>query len=585
MININGKYKLYKTVITNVASTILPFRRSLIFLFFSTLLSSLLDSFSLTLFFPVLLQFILPNSLDNSSLFSFESLNYLGPILDSLNPTFLLFIFISTSLLKLLLDIVVVISSSRLVVSARNTWYELILSSSLSHISGNTYHQVDIGDITETLASHTQKASNALNTATLYLKNIFTFLSFLVSLLIISFTLSATLIFLFLLLFIFLKYFRVYPSSADTACLVDINRTLNVRSTDLLLNSKLIILNNAQSLYLSRISRLFNEYIKQSVLYQLKSYLPSSFFNFLFLLLLVCLAIFSNSSLLSAYINIPLLGTYFLLTYRFFDSATTLSSKFYKLLLGLSHIYYISKCLKRFNSNSSLEYTTSVSPFVSSIHSENLLNLSAVSIHNPSSPDHLILNDFSRLFTPGLYHLKGKSGSGKSTVLDVLSGFRRPDSGSILINNCSIISHDIYRLGLIEYATQKPNLLQSSIRDNLLLGRSNISDDMLYFYLDLLHLSDFIRSLPDSLDHHIGPTSQLSGGQAQRLALCRVFLSSAPLILLDEPTSAVEPFLRESIQNALRLHLSDRIIIQTSHDDIPHINPSNIWNLSPLSLS
>lgn len=163
--------------------------------------------------------------------------------------------------------------------------------------------------------------------------------------------------------------------------------------------------------------------------------------------------------------------------------------------------------------------------------------------------------------------LQGASGAGKSTLLETLAGFLPPLSGEVLINGePTTLQNNPRWLSKIGYMTQKPELLFDSIRNNLCLGRS-FSDQQLFDALALAQVDDVVRGLPNSLDYQISETGgYLSGGQAQRIALARVFLHQPRLLLLDEPTANLDDHTAELfIQSLHRFTSQGGMLILASH--------------------
>lgn len=142
---------------------------------------------------------------------------------------------------------------------------------------------------------------------------------------------------------------------------------------------------------------------------------------------------------------------------------------------------------------------------------------------------------------PGkLVLLQGPSGCGKSTLLDTLAGLRPALGGSILINRQPAdlyLNTDWQRQ--VGYMSQQPELLYASIRDNLCLGQT-FSDAALFDALRRAQADTLVQQLPDGLDYMVSEAGYLSGGQAQRIALARVFLHQPRLLLLDEATANLD---------------------------------------------
>ena len=149
--------------------------------------------------------------------------------------------------------------------------------------------------------------------------------------------------------------------------------------------------------------------------------------------------------------------------------------------------------------------------------------------------------------------LVGASGAGKSTVFNVLTRLVDPDAGEVTIGG---VRTDAMRLadlrGLFSVVSQDALLFEDSLRENILLGREDVSDERLDEVLEAAHVSDFVPRLPDGLDSRAGSRgSNLSGGQRQRVAIARALLRDTPILLLDEATSALDAASEQVVQAAL----------------------------------
>lgn len=174
-----------------------------------------------------------------------------------------------------------------------------------------------------------------------------------------------------------------------------------------------------------------------------------------------------------------------------------------------------------------------------------------------------VLGPVSLTIPPGsLVAVRGPSGAGKSTLLQLIAGFRQADAGDVRIDGRSPTGH-----GHLAWMDQRPFLLHGTIRDNLLLAAPGAGDSELRLALQDAGLGDWLEQLPAGFETAIGEQGTgLSGGQAQRLALARVFLSPAPLVLLDEPTAHLDAASEAVVIRGLQaLHDQGRTIIIVSH--------------------
>jgi ATP-binding cassette subfamily C protein CydD len=168
--------------------------------------------------------------------------------------------------------------------------------------------------------------------------------------------------------------------------------------------------------------------------------------------------------------------------------------------------------------------------------------------------------------------LAGPSGAGKSTVLEILLGFVRPDSGKVTINGADIDTLVPQALArLTTWIGQQPVLFAGSIRDNIRFARPEASEAEVEEAARFARIEGFAATLPRGMDTPIGEGGYgLSGGQAQRIAVARAFLKNAPLLLLDEPTSHLDPATESEVLESLRRLTVGRTVILASHSTAAH---------------
>jgi ATP-binding cassette subfamily C protein CydD len=183
------------------------------------------------------------------------------------------------------------------------------------------------------------------------------------------------------------------------------------------------------------------------------------------------------------------------------------------------------------------------------------------------------LDGLSFVLPPGeMLVLAGPSGAGKSTVIELLLGFIRPTEGRILVNGADIADIVPQALSkLTAWIGQKPTLFAASIRENIRFARPEATDAEVEEAARQARVTDFTATLPAGLDTPIGEGGHgISGGQAQRVAIARAFLKSAPLLLLDEPTSHLDPATEAEVLASLRRLAVGRTVIMASHSAAAH---------------
>ena len=168
--------------------------------------------------------------------------------------------------------------------------------------------------------------------------------------------------------------------------------------------------------------------------------------------------------------------------------------------------------------------------------------------------------------------LAGPSGAGKSSVIEILLGFVRPDSGRVTLNGADIADLVPNALsGLTAWVGQRPMLFAGTIRENIRFARPAATDAEVAEAARQARVSDFAADLPAGLDTVVGEGGHgLSGGQAQRVAIARAFLKNAALLLLDEPTAHLDPATEQEVLESLRRLAIGRTVILASHSTAAH---------------
>ena len=184
-----------------------------------------------------------------------------------------------------------------------------------------------------------------------------------------------------------------------------------------------------------------------------------------------------------------------------------------------------------------------------------------------------LLNGFNLNIKPGeKVGLIGRSGAGKSTIVNLLLRFYEPQSGTISIDgqNVDSVTQESLRaqIGLV---TQDTSLLHRSVRDNIIYGRPDATEAEMISAAERAEATGFIPNLSDAkgrrgYDAHVGERGvKLSGGQRQRIAIARVMLKDAPILLLDEATSALDSEVEAAIQESLDKMMDGKTVIAIAH--------------------
>lgn len=168
--------------------------------------------------------------------------------------------------------------------------------------------------------------------------------------------------------------------------------------------------------------------------------------------------------------------------------------------------------------------------------------------------------------------LVGRSGAGKSTLVNLLMRFYDVRSGAITIDGKSIdaVPQESLR-AMISMVTQDTSLMHRSVRDNILYGRTDASEEEMVAAAKRAEAHEFILTLTDNAgrtgyDAHVGERGvKLSGGQRQRIAIARVLLKDAPILILDEATSALDSEVEAAIQDCLNSVMENKTVLAIAH--------------------
>jgi len=175
--------------------------------------------------------------------------------------------------------------------------------------------------------------------------------------------------------------------------------------------------------------------------------------------------------------------------------------------------------------------------------------------------------------------LVGHSGSGKSTILNLIPRFYDAKSGDIIIDDQTIYDSTIESLrSEISMVSQETTLFDDTIKNNIKYGRQEATDEEVFKVASLSFCDEFINNLPNKFDTLIGENGvRLSGGEKQRLSIARAMLKQSSIILLDEATSSLDSETESKIQDALNILTKNKTTIVIAHRLSTILNSNNIY--------
>jgi subfamily B ATP-binding cassette protein MsbA len=250
---------------------------------------------------------------------------------------------------------------------------------------------------------------------------------------------------------------------------------------------------------------------------------------------------------------------YMLLSYNILTPAKNISKASYAVKNGLAAAERVFEVLEIENAITNHDEAVIKDNFESKIEISNI---------NFKYEDENVLKDFSLEVTKGqTVALVGQSGSGKSTIANLLTRFYDVNEGTIQIDGIDIKKLNLSSLrGLIGLVTQDSILFNDSIKANIALGKEDATDEEIIEALKIANAYEFVKDLPNGIHTNIGDSgNKLSGGQKQRLSIARAVLKNPPIMILDEATSALDTESEKFVQVALENMMQNRTSIVIAH--------------------
>jgi subfamily B ATP-binding cassette protein MsbA len=251
--------------------------------------------------------------------------------------------------------------------------------------------------------------------------------------------------------------------------------------------------------------------------------------------------------------------TYIALAYTILTPAKAISKASYQVKTGLAAAERVFTLMEQENT------ITDTNDAVDKISFDDKITLENINFRYENEN---VLKDFSLVIPKGkTIALVGQSGSGKSTIANLLTRFYDVNEGVVRIDNTNIKDIKLKSLrDLMGLVTQDSILFNDTIKGNISLGKPDATDEEIIEALKIANAYEFVKDLPEGIHTNIGDSgNKLSGGQKQRLSIARAVLKNPPIMILDEATSALDTESERLVQVALENMMQNRTSIVIAH--------------------
>jgi len=317
---------------------------------------------------------------------------------------------------------------------------------------------------------------------------------------------------------------------------------------------------NAENIFTAKFNGSINRLLKLSNSIANKNNLASPMSEFLGIITIATLLAYGGHMVLveNSLSSTAFIG-YIALAYTILTPAKAISKASYQVKTGLAAAERVFSLLEKENEITDKPNAVTKKSFEDKISLNNI---------NFRYANENVLKNFSLEIPKGkTVALVGQSGSGKSTIANLLTRFYDVQDGSIRIDGADIRDLTIHSLrDLMGLVTQDSILFNDTIKNNILLGRQNATDEEIIAALKIANAYEFVKDLPEGINTNIGDAgNKLSGGQKQRLSIARAVLKNPPIMILDEATSALDTESERLVQQALEKMMENRTSVVIAH--------------------
>ena len=536
------------------------------FILLFIILGSILDLMGLSIIGPFVMFLTNPEIVINKYETNYL-ISYISPYLQKSNFITLIglifvFIFILRTILTILIKYLILKFTLNLRVSIQTKLLKSYLKMPyISYTSKNSSYYVET--ITNLVASFTSSVSSIVN-----IVSELTIIMFIWIFLVIQnpeVTLIITVIISTLILiydFLFKKKLRDYGQFTSEG-----SKKLLQSLVELINGFKEVKILGINDFFKIKVTKGANEIAKNLLKSGIISMSPRYFFELLLIIFFVTYSIFFSFNNSSTAELLPQLSIFALAALRILPAANQLTNNFLTVRFGRYASARLFENIKILEEDDKI-IDNNIDTDKNKIDFENL-KLIKIKYKYPNRQK-IIVNDLNLTINKGDFiGIKGKTGSGKTTIIDLITGLLIPDEGKILLNNEPLIKHLKAWRNQLAYIPQQIVMIDDTIKANIALGheKNKINNEKLFESIKKAKLEEFINDLPQGINTIIGDRGiQISGGQRQRIALARAFYYNRDILILDESTNSLDKKTEIEILEQINLLKGDKTIIIISHD-------------------
>lgn len=315
-----------------------------------------------------------------------------------------------------------------------------------------------------------------------------------------------------------------------------------------------------QELFLNNYENLADKIARSYYLREFIGKLPQAFLETLIVLIITLLTYISLNNQRDSVDIIVVLGVFALTSVKSLPHMSALLKSINTFKFSRLPISYYENLLSKSNESEEIKKSARIN-FKKSIELKNIF-------YKYPDKDQYVFEDASIKINKGdKILIKGKTGSGKSTLIDIILGFQKPISGKIIVDGKEMFLSENNWLKNISYVPQSIYMFDESIKHNIILNNNNESfnNDLFHQSLESADLLQFVNSLPEKENTFVGETGlNISGGQKQRIGIARALYKNSDIIILDESTNALDDQTERNILDYLKKK-KDKTIIFISH--------------------